>query len=73
LDFLVEEQVIVEVKAVDAVSPVHLAQVITYLKLLNCPVGLLLNFKVTSLRKGGIRRLENRRNGDVREIEDDEQ
>jgi GxxExxY protein len=73
LDFLVEEQVIVEVKAVDAVSPVHLAQVITYLKLLNCPVGLLLNFNVTSLRKGGIRRLENRRNGDVREIEDDEQ
>ena len=73
LDFLVEEQVIVEVKAVDAVSPVHRAQVITYLKLLNCPVGLLLNFNVTSLRKSGIRRLENKGNGEIGEVDQDAQ
>ena len=72
LDFLVEERVIVEVKAVDSVSPIHRAQVITYLKLLNCPVGLLLNFNVTSLRKGGIRRLQNKGNGQIQEVEEDE-
>ena len=43
---------VVEVKAVDQIHPVHLAQVITYLKLTGHPVGLLLNFNVTSLRMG---------------------
>ena len=61
LDFLVEERVIVEVKAVDVLAPIHRAQVITYLKLLKCPVGLLMNFNVTALRQG-LRRLENRAN-----------
>ncbi len=59
LDFLVEERVIVEIKAVDVLAPIHRAQVITYLKLLKCPVGLLMNFNVTALRQG-LRRLENR-------------
>lgn len=56
VDFLVEEQVIVEIKAVAAIEPVHMAQVLTYLKLSGCMVGLLLNFNVVLLRDG-IRRV----------------
>ena len=52
LDLMVEGRVIVEVKAVERIHPVHLAQVITYLKLTGCPVGLLMNFNTTSLRAG---------------------
>lgn len=52
LDLLVEKKVVVEIKAVDALNDIHLAQIITYLKLSNCNVGLLLNFKVASLKKG---------------------
>lgn len=59
LDLLVEERVIVEVKSVERLAPIHSAQLITYLKLRNCPVGLLLNFNVPSMRRG-IRRIENR-------------
>ena len=56
LDLLVEEQVIVEVKAVDKVNPVVDAQVITYLKLLRLHVALIINFNVERLRDG-IRRI----------------
>lgn len=56
-DVLVEESVVVEVKAVERVHPVHSAQVITYLKLLGCPIGLLMNFNATTL-KAGLKRLE---------------
>jgi GxxExxY protein len=52
LDLMVEGRLIVEVKAVERIHPVHLAQVITYLKLTGCPVGLLMNFNTTSLRAG---------------------
>lgn len=52
IDIIVEGSVVVEVKAVASVAPVHLAQVITYLKLTNCPVGLLINFNVPQLRHG---------------------
>ena len=52
LDLLVENSVIVELKAIDELHPIHQAQVITYLKLAECPVGLLLNFNATSMRKG---------------------
>jgi GxxExxY protein len=45
IDILVENTVVVEIKAVDAVTPVHLAQIITYLKLSGKYVGLLINFK----------------------------
>jgi GxxExxY protein len=55
-DMIVEKAVLIEVKAVEALVPVHNAQVITYLKLTGCPVGLLLNFNVPLLRHG-IRRL----------------
>ena len=57
LDLLVEGTVIVELKAIECVHPVHLSQVITYLKVTGCPVGLLMNFNVPALR-AGIRRLE---------------
>ena len=57
VDLLVEDSVIVEIKAVERFHPVYLAQVITYLKLADRPVGLLFNFNTTSLRNGGIRRL----------------
>lgn len=57
LDLVVEGLVVVELKAIECVHPIHLSQVITYLKLANCPAGLLLNFNVTSMRKG-VRRLD---------------
>jgi GxxExxY protein len=56
VDFVVEGGAIIELKSIDAIHPVHLAQVVTYLKLADCPAGLLMNFNVTSLR-AGIRRL----------------
>jgi GxxExxY protein len=52
LDLLVEDRVIVEVKAVTAMAPVHKAQLLTYLKLTALPVGLLINFNVPVLRAG---------------------
>lgn len=55
-DLIVEGVVIIEVKAVERLIPVHKAQLITYLKLTRCPVGLLLNFHAESLRHG-IRRV----------------
>jgi len=49
---------VVEVKSVDAVAPIHEAQLISYLKLSGCKVGLLMNFNVLQL-KDGIRRFVN--------------
>jgi GxxExxY protein len=51
-DLIVDNLVIVEVKAIAALLPVHRAQVKTYLKLTGCPVGLLMNFNVTLLKEG---------------------
>lgn len=56
LDFVVEDAVVVELKAVDALSGVHEAQLLTYLRLSGYPVGLLMNFNVARLRDGVIRR-----------------
>ncbi len=56
LDLLVEEQVIVETKSVDALTPLHEAQVLTYLKLSKLRLALLINFNVP-LFKQGVRRL----------------
>lgn len=53
---LVEDVVVVELKAVETLARVHYAQVVTYLKLTGCPVGLLMNFNVPYLKEG-IRRL----------------
>jgi GxxExxY protein len=58
LDILVESLIVVEIKAVDAITPVHQAQLLTYLKLSHKHVGLLINFNVVHLRDG-IRRMVN--------------
>jgi GxxExxY protein len=58
LDLLVEEEVIVEIKAVDRLAPIHQAQLLSYLRLSGCKVGLLINFNVKVL-KDGIRRVVN--------------
>jgi GxxExxY protein len=55
MDFLVEDQVVVELKSIDYIMPVHDAQMLTYLRIAKKKVGLLVNFKVTLL-KHGIRR-----------------
>jgi GxxExxY protein len=57
LDLLVEDRVIVELKSVEKTLPVHEAQLITYLKLSKCKVGLLINFNVKHLREGITRRV----------------
>jgi GxxExxY protein len=59
IDLLVENKLIVEVKAVEALNDIHLAQILTYLKLSDCRLGLLINFNVTLL-KYGIRRVANK-------------
>jgi GxxExxY protein len=56
LDLLVERRVVVELKTVAALDPVHFAQMMTYLKLSNSEVGLLINFNVARL-KDGLRRI----------------
>ena len=58
IDILVEEKVIIEIKSVESLNDIHLAQVLTYLKLSNCKLGMLINFNVT-LIKNGIRRVAN--------------
>ncbi len=56
IDLLVENKVVIELKSVDAINDVHVAQTLTYMKLSGCKLGLLLNFNVKSL-KNGIKRL----------------
>ena len=56
VDLLVEHCVIVEIKAVEALNDVHMAQVMTYMKLAECRIGLLMNFNVRLL-KDGIKRI----------------
>ena len=58
IDLLVEDKVVIETKTVEEFTPVHLAQVLTYLRLGNYKLGLLLNFHVTVL-KNGIKRVIN--------------
>lgn len=59
IDLLVEKQIVVEIKSVEVLNDVHTAQVLTYLKLSNCKIGLLINFNVTQLTTG-IKRLYNK-------------
>jgi GxxExxY protein len=56
IDLFVESKVILEIKSVEAINPVHFAQLMTYLKLSDCRVGFLINFNVASL-KDGIKRI----------------
>jgi GxxExxY protein len=58
IDLLVENKLIVEVKSVEALNDLHMAQILTYLKLSNCKLGLLINFN-TVLFKNGVRRVVN--------------
>ncbi len=58
LDILVENKLILEIKSVDCLNEVHFAQLLTYLKLTNCKLGLLINFNV-ALLKYGIKRVAN--------------
>jgi len=59
VDLFVEKKVIIEIKAVEALTDVHLAQILTYLKLSDCKLGLLINFNVATLKEG-IRRVVNK-------------
>ena len=58
LDIIVENKLIIEVKAVEALNEIYLAQTLTYLKLAHCKLGLLINFNVLLL-KDGIKRVIN--------------
>ena len=57
VDLLVEEVVIVEIKAVENILPIHESQLLSYLKLSGVRVGLLINFNVADLRQGIMRRV----------------
>ena len=59
IDLFVEERVIVELKTIDKLSPIHDAQLLTYMKLANISVGLLINFNVPVLRNGIRRKVLN--------------
>jgi GxxExxY protein len=52
IDILVENTVVIELKSVDALAPIHEAQILTYLKFSNKKIGLLINFNVTLLKNG---------------------
>jgi GxxExxY protein len=56
IDLLVESCIVIEVKSIEALADIHMAQILTYLKLSNCNLGLLVNFNVLHL-KDGIRRV----------------
>lgn len=58
VDLFVEHKIILENKSVEALNDIHLAQILTYLKLSNCKLGLLMNFNVLQLRDG-IKRVVN--------------
>ena len=58
LDLIVEREVVVELKSVERLLDIHQAQLLTYLRMSGCPVGLLINFNVPALRRG-IRRFVN--------------
>lgn len=58
VDFIIENRLIVEIKSVDALADIHLAQVLTYLRLSKCKLGLLINFNVL-LFKDGVKRVIN--------------
>ncbi len=56
-DFIVADRVILELKAIEKLLPIHEAQLLTYMKLASCPIGLLINFNVPVLKEGIIRRV----------------
>lgn len=56
IDILTEKKIVIEIKSVEALNPLHMAQIMTYLKLSGCRIGLLINFNTVSL-KDGIKRI----------------
>jgi GxxExxY protein len=58
IDILVESRLLIELKSIDRLSPVHTRQTLTYLRLMNLPIGLLVNFGAITL-KGNFRRVAN--------------
>ena len=59
LDILIEEKVIVELKSIEIIGNIHFAQMLTYLKLSKCKLGLIINFNTNLLKNGGIKRVAN--------------
>jgi GxxExxY protein len=59
LDFLVEDQIVVELKAIDGILPVHEAQLLTYMKLLSKPKGIIINFNCSNLVTEGTKQMVN--------------
>ncbi len=58
VDLMIENKLFIEIKAVEALNDVHMAQILTFLKLTNCKLGMLINFNV-ALIKNGIKRVAN--------------
>ena len=59
LDFLVEDEIVVELKAIDGILPIHEAQLLTYMKLLSKPKGILINFNCANIVKEGTKQMVN--------------
>jgi GxxExxY protein len=59
IDILFGNRLVIELKATEKLLPIHSAQLLTYLKLLNLRIGYILNFNVVQMREGGIKRLVN--------------
>lgn len=57
IDVLVDEQIVVELKSIEFIHPVHEAQVLTYMRLMNKPKGITINFNCTNLLKEGQKHL----------------
>ena len=55
IDLLVDDAVTLEIKSVDSLAPIHQAQLLSYLKISDCEVGLLINFNVKLLKQGIVR------------------
>ncbi len=58
IDILIERKFVVEIKAIEALNDIHLAQILTYLRLSNCKLGMLINFNVLQF-KNGVKRVIN--------------
>jgi GxxExxY protein len=59
LDFLVEDEIVVELKAIDGILPIHEAQLLTYMKLLSKPKGIIINFNCSNLVTEGTKQMVN--------------
>jgi GxxExxY protein len=59
LDFLVENEIVIELKAMDGILPVHEAQLLTYMKLLQKSKGIIINFNCTNIAKEGTKQMVN--------------